>query len=129
MRVLILYCMFPVLAFSQITLQASGQTAAFMLKAGAKADWNFAGISVGHSVKAPVSDPFRISMAGNRLFIQTGVKGALHLVDSRGRNAATVPVEHDGLVALPPGLAFSVYAARFDAPGMRSRTAMLAVVR
>lgn len=120
--------MFPAFAFAQITLQASGQTAAFTLKAGAKAGWS--GVApLDRSGKAPVSDLFRISMAGNRLFVQTGAKGVVRLMDSRGAVAATLAVEQDGFTALPGGLALSVYAARFDAPGMRSRTAKLAVVR
>jgi hypothetical protein len=129
MRALVLFCMFPVLAFAQITLQASGQTAAFTLKAGAKSGWNGAATPIDHSAKAPVSNTFRISMAGNKLFVQTGAKGVIRLVDSRGRTAATLTVEHDGFTELPSGLAISIYAARFDAPGMRSMTAKLAVVR
>ncbi|MBW8886587.1 MAG: hypothetical protein JF616_02415 [Fibrobacteres bacterium] len=128
MRRLILFCMFPVLAFAQIALQAGGQTAAFTLKAGGKAAWNIAGAPIGNSPKAPVSD-FRISMAGNKLFVQAGTKGLLRLVDSRGRIAATLAVDHDGYAALPHGLPISIYAARFEAPGMRPRIAKLAVVR
>jgi len=129
MRALILFCMFPVLAFAQITFQASGQTAAFTLKAGAKAGWNNGANPINNSAKAPVSNTFRISMAGNRLFVQTGAKGVIRLVDSRGLTAATLVVEHDGFTALPSGLAISIYSARFDAPGMRPKTAKLAVVR
>jgi len=129
MRALILFWMFPVLAFPQITLQASGQTAAFTLKAGAKAGWNKAGAPINGSVKSPVSEIFRISMAGNRLLVRTGSEGVIRLVDSRGRAVAMLAVEHDGFIASPRGLAIGLYAARFDAPGMRSRTAKLAVVR
>jgi hypothetical protein len=129
MRALILFCMFPVFALAQITLQASGQTAAFTLKAGAKAGWNSGGNPIGKTAKAPASNTFRISMAGNKLFVRTGAKGVLRLVDSRGRTAATLVVEQDGFTELPLGLAISLYAARFDAPGMPARTAKLAVVR
>ena len=128
MRALLLICMFPFFAFAQITLQASGQTAAFALKAGAKAGWS--GVApIGHSGKAPVPDGFRIGMAGDKLFVQTGAKGVIRLMDSRGLVAATLAVEQDGFMALPGGLTLNIYAARFDAPGMRSRTAKLAVVR
>jgi hypothetical protein len=129
MRALILSCLFPVLAFAQITLQASGQTTSFALKAGAKAGWNNLVAPIGHSVQAQGSNSFRISMAGNRLFIRTGAKGMIRLVDGRGRTAATLAVEQDGFSAAPSGLAIGIYAAWFDAPGMQSRSAKLAVVR
>jgi len=121
--------MLPVVAFAQITLQASGQTSAFTLTAGAKAGWNNPGTSVEEAVITPVSAAFRVNAAGNGLFIQTGAKGVLKLFDIRGRAAATVPVAHDGFVTLSRGLANGVYAARFDAPGMTARTTRLAVVR
>jgi len=129
MRLLILLCMLPVVAFAQITLQASGQTSVFTLTAGAKAGWNNPGTSVEVAAIAPVLSAFRVNAAGNGLFVQTGAKGMIRLFDVRGSLAAALTVERDGFIALSRGLANGVYAARFDAPSMTVRTTRLAVVR
>ncbi len=40
MRILILFCMVPVIVFAQSYLEASGQTTVFTLTAGVKTGWD-----------------------------------------------------------------------------------------
>jgi hypothetical protein len=128
MRALLLFCMLPVVVFAQSYFEASGQTAAFTMAAGAKAGWN-PSIAVEKAGVLPAITAFRISVASNGLFVHAGSKGVVKLFDVRGRMAISVAIEHDGFVALSRNLANGIYAARFEAPGMALKRARLAVVR
>lgn len=129
MRALILFCLLPVIVFAQSYFEASGQTVAFTLTAGAKAGWN-PGISVEKPrVMAAPPDVFRISWARNGLYVHAGAKGIIKLFDMRGRMITSLKVERDGFIGLTHYLANGIFAARFEAPGKTVRTAKLAVVR
>jgi hypothetical protein len=127
MRSLIIICLFPLLALSQQTIEASGQTKVFTLKAGAKA--GPVGIKQVHKNLQRI--PACINIVDGKYIVIKSVKqyGCVTLYNSLGNKLKVSFVNKDGIVNLPRALPSGIYFVKLDMHGQAVQASFLRISR
>lgn len=122
-RSILLICLFPAVVMAQDFFEASGMTAVFTLKAGAKAP----PVAIKAVPLKQNQAAFRIISSGSSLRLNTNITGTLRLYSLDGRMIEAKEINPSGIVNLKQPLKNGIYMIRIESNGSKVRTAKLVV--
>jgi hypothetical protein len=120
--VLVISCL-PFILYAQICYEGAGQTAAFILKAGAKATWDSSVpiVEKRHGISYNRVSLFVYKSSGSIVLKATGLNASLpygfSVFSVTGQKISFVAFNGDGQIVLNKNLAQGIYFARLESNG------------
>ena len=123
MRLIVFFCLIPALVMAQDFFEASGSTAVFTLKAGAKAP----PVAIKFTHITPKQKTLHITFSGTVLRVNPLLSGTLRLYSLNGRMIEKHVINSYGTVNFKRPLKDGVYLIRIESEGVQLKTTKLIV--
>jgi hypothetical protein len=123
MRLTIFFCLIPALVMAQDFFEASGSTAVFTLKAGAKAP----PVAIKAAQVTSKQKTLHITFSGTVLRVNPLVSGTLRLYSLNGRMLEKHAIDSYGIVNFKRPLKNGIYLIRIESEGVQLKTTKLIV--